>query len=499
VTQVEHGLGDSDAPAEVQYEDLFEFGTVGYLVTDGTGTIVEANRAAAELLGVPVALLPGKPIAVFVPVAHRAQFRKTMLGLAHSTSTAEWELELEGRHERRFHAQLTAARALGGGLRWMIQDVTERVATEQRLRTLASALEERVLERTDELEQERARLMAFVEQMPGGVIVAEAPTGRVVTVNEHARRFLGIADGQSLHGIGVNALRTDGTPYRPEELPMARALEGEHVVRERVELMAPDGTHLVLSVSASPVRDRADRITAGVSLLEDMTQREAWERAEREFVTNAAHELQSPLAAITSAVEVLQAGAKEAAERDLFLDHIERESRRLDRLTKALLTLARAQVGVEAPRSELIDVCPLLEAIAERLTPAEGVELVVECPRDLALVSNRELLEQAISNIVRNSVKYTEEGSIRLIGTVRDSTAVIAVRDTGRGIPEAALPRVAQRFYRAESGNEGFGLGLAIVQAALEVLGGKLEIASSVGYGTTVTLTLPAGATRVAR
>ena len=220
---------------------------------------------------------------------------------------------------------------------------------------------------------------------------------------------------------------------------------------------------------------------------------DVWQTPEREFITNAAHELQSPLAAILSAVEVLQAGAKDKPERDRFIGHIERETRRLDRITKALLTLARAQTGVEPPRSELIDLEPMLRAIAERMEPAPGVEIVVECPPELALVSNRELLEQAISNVVRNSVKYTEQGTIELVAEPLDDRVLVAVVDTGVGIPDEALPRVAERFYRAEAqaSREGFGLGLAIVQAAVKVLDGELDIVSGVGRGTTVTMSLP--------
>jgi PAS domain S-box-containing protein len=345
-------------------------------------------------------------------------------------------------------------------------------------------------------QQERAWLTAIFEQMPGGMIIAEASGGRVLTVNEQARKLLGIADGESLHGID-RAFKLDGSRYEPDEFPLARALAGETVAGELLEIAGPDGQRFVVNVHAAPIRGTEGRIAAAVSLLEDVTEREARDRAERDFVTNAAHELQSPLAAITSAVEVLQAGAKDAPERDLFIEHIERESRRLDRLIRALVTLARAEVNVERPRLELIDICPLLEAIAERMEPAEGVELTVECPVDLALVSNRALLEQALSNVVRNSVKYTKQGSIRLIGARRNGEVVVAVRDTGRGIPREALPRVKERFYRATEGEEGFGLGLAIVDAALNVLGGELEIASSVGYGTTVTINLPIGATRI--
>ena len=90
------------------------------------------------------------------------------------------------------------------------------------------------------------------------------------------------------------------------------------------------------------------------------------------------------------------------------------------------------------------------------------------------VISNRELLEQAISNVVRNSVKYTEQGTIKLVGATQDSRIVIAVTDTGVGIPEEELPRVVERFYRADGTRDGFGLGLAIVQAAMEVLDGEL-------------------------
>jgi PAS domain S-box-containing protein len=339
------------------------------------------------------------------------------------------------------------------------------------------------------LKHERDELEAILDQMPAGVVVAEAPSGRILSVNEHARTLLGLA------GADVNDVLGR---YVREGTPLAGALEGQAVAHERVERTKPDGSVVVLGVTASPVLDSSGRITASVSIFEDVTLREARERAEFEFVMNAAHELQTPLAAIRSAVEVLQAGAKDAAERDLFIGHIERESERLERLTRALLTLARARTEFENPRTELIELCPLLEAIAERMEPALGVSLTVDCPVDLALVSNHELLVQAVSNVVRNSVKYTQAGSIRLTGRASAANVDIVVSDTGSGISKEALPLVADRFYQADVSKEGFGLGLAIVRSAVEVLGGTLEIVSGgVDRGTTVTMTLPTGATMV--
>ncbi|HKB21175.1 MAG TPA: ATP-binding protein [Gaiellaceae bacterium] len=468
-----------------RYHDLFEFAPVGFVLTDAAGSIVEVNPTAGELLGVPPFRLVGKPMTIFVPVANRRQFRRTLLGLAHTATEAEWELDLETRDRGRLHVQLNASRSPSGQLRWMIQDVTERVATEHRLRTLASALEERVLERTDELEQERARLASIVDQMPGGLVVVDAPSRRVLTVNEQAHELLGTIDE---------------IPAFDDDSPLGRALDGSTVVSERVEYVKPSGSRCVLSVSAAPVRDRAGRIAAAVSIFEEVTQREARDRAEREFVTNAAHELQSPIAAITSAVEVLQAGAKDTPDRDLFIEHIERQSQRLVRLTTALLTLSRAETDVEEPRTEVVDLYAMLSAIADRAEPAEDVSLTVDCPHELALVANRELLGQVISNVVRNAEKYTDDGSIRIEAELHEGGVEIRVVDTGIGISREALPRVAERFYRGETSKDGFGLGLSIVQAALDVMGGALRVASpGLGQGTTVTMSLPHGATQVAR
>jgi PAS domain S-box-containing protein len=468
-----------------RYHDLFEFAPVGLVLTDEAGTIVEANRSAGGLLGLPPLGLIGKPITIFVPLENRREFRRTLAGLAYATTEVEWEFDLEPQESSRLRVWMNASRSPNGQLRWIVQDVTERVATEHRLKTEAGALEEQVLERTDELEEERARLASVVDQMPGGIVVVDAQSGRVLRVNQLAHELLG---------------EIDEVPSLSDDAPLSRALTGATIVAERIEHVKPTGARAVLSVSAAPVRDRAGRITAAVAIFEEVTDLESLARAEREFVTNAAHELQTPIAAITSAVEVLQAGAKDTPDRDLFIEHIERQGQRLVRLTGALLILSRAQTDLEAPRSQLVELCPMVEAIMERMEPAEGVSLSVECPPDLVLIANPELLEQLISNVLRNAVKYTERGSIRIEAERLDGQAEIRVVDTGVGISSEALPRVTERFYRGESSTDGFGLGLAIVESALEVMGGALRIASKgLGQGTIVMMRLPLGATQVRR
>ena len=230
-----------------------------------------------------------------------------------------------------------------------------------------------------------------------------------------------------------------------------------------------------------------------------MPSRTRKESPEEQFVTNAAHELQSPLTAIVSAIEVLQAGAKDTPERDIFLDHIEQAAARLVRLTRALLVLSRVQTRLEAPRTELVELEPLLSDVAAHASAQGGVELAVSCPVGAAVVTNRELVEQAVFNVLANAANYTTNGRIEVSARLNGRAAEISISDTGPGISDAEQAHVFERFYRGEGANDrGSGLGLAITRAAIEAAGGVVELESEVGTGTTVRFVFPQGASLVA-
>jgi signal transduction histidine kinase len=253
----------------------------------------------------------------------------------------------------------------------------------------------------------------------------------------------------------------------------------------RLELERRDASRAVIEGSVRRVGG-----TTIVSL-EDVSARERRERAERDFVTNAAHELQTPLAAITSAVQVLQAGAKDnVADRDRFLAHVEGACGRLDRLARALLVLARAQTGVERPRQEIVPVAALLTSVADGLAP--GREVDVDCAADVAVLANRPLLEQALANLGQNAAKHSR-GAIVLAGKRSADAVRIQVRDSGGGISESDRERIFDRFYRGDAPTDGFGLGLSIAAEAVKAIDGELELETS-SAGTSFSIRLP-GAT----
>ncbi len=372
----------------------------------------------------------------------------------------------------------------------------DQVASEDAIRRFAAALEVRVTERTAELEEQRALLDAIIDTVPVGLALVD-PAGNVVRVNSRAldiMRATSIESDEFSNWRELQAFDLEGT--RLTELPMDRTLEtGEVVIHERLEFLTTGNYRVIVEISTAPVTAATGEILGAVAVFQDVTVRERQERAEREFVTNAAHELQSPLAAIISAIEVLQSGAKDGEERDVFLAHIERASRRLERLVRALLILARVQSGLETPKRGLVGLCPLLTDISQGLRLAPGVELDVICPDNLAVLSSEVLVEQAVFNMAENAAKYTQTGEVILSARRVDDQVEICVGDTGKGIRAAERPNVFSRFYRAdEVGSTGFGLGLAIVRAAVDALEGELELNSAPEVGTLVRLRLPGAA-----
>jgi signal transduction histidine kinase/HAMP domain-containing protein len=321
------------------------------------------------------------------------------------------------------------------------------------------------------LEAERDRLQLLLERLHEGVLTIDQDLV-VHFANTEARRLLGgrLREGDALpepwEGFGLREF--------------AQRLFDERATVTQVHV-TPDEQHAygVVGIPSQPETDWA------LLVVDDLTEQERRELAEREFVSNAAHELRTPLTTIIGAVEVLQAGAKEdPAERDRFLAHIERESGRLARLARAMLTLARAHSGQEQPRMEAVELAPLLREVAAGLQPQEGVAVDVEVPDGLSVDANPDLLEQTLRNLGENAAKHTVRGSVALRAYGDGNIVTVEVEDSGPGIGPEVQRHVFDRFYRGERDAEGFGLGLAIVRESVRTLGGRIELDSSPGEGT---------------
>ena len=256
-----------------------------------------------------------------------------------------------------------------------------------------------------------------------------------------------------------------------------------------------------IQVSAVPIKNADDEVTGAVVLFHDITELKQLDQIRRDFVANVSHELRTPLSILRGYIEVLF-DEPEASREELtrILSIMERHSKRLQRLVDDLLSLAQlesshAELEISVVRmDELFN--NLIRDWKEKLT-GKNLKVIVDLPSETSVLrADGTRLEEALHNLLDNAVKFSpDNGQIRLRGTRCGSNVVLSVADNGIGIGKEHLPRIFERFYRADKARSrelgGTGLGLAIVKHIAQLHGGRVEAESELGNGTTIRMILP--------
>ena len=223
-----------------------------------------------------------------------------------------------------------------------------------------------------------------------------------------------------------------------------------------------------------------------------------------QFVSDASHELKTPLAAIRLLSDsILQYDMDIETVRE-FVGDIGDEAERLNRMTAKLLSLTKAE-GVPAEESEIIFMAPTIRRVARMLKPnalQAKLTLRLELEEDSPILILEDDLYQIVFNLIENGIKYNQPGGQLTVALSRnDDNAILTVTDTGMGIPEDALPHVFERFYRVDKARSratgGSGLGLSIVRTIVQRNRGEISVESTLGQGTTFTVVFPAFDTEV--
>jgi two-component system phosphate regulon sensor histidine kinase PhoR len=331
---------------------------------------------------------------------------------------------------------------------------------------------------------ERARLSAILDQLTDGVLIADAE-GRVQFANPAAEKLFGAAL------IGRSMVET----LRHHQLAEAwrRCRETGELQTESVEV--PASRHF-LQLIVVPDRDARG---GTLLLVQDLTRVRRLETVRRDFISNLSHELRTPLASLKALTETLQGGAlsdPEAGPR--FLGRIQAEVDALTQMAQELLDLSKIESGQVALELTPVEPHRLLNASAERMhLQAErarlslGVEETGDVPR-VRVDSGR--LEQVLVNLIHNAVKFTPPGGNIVLSARGDGSSVIfSVKDSGVGIPQDDLPRIFERFYKADRARSGggTGLGLSIARHIVEAHGGRIWAESREGQGSTFFFSIP--------
>ncbi len=355
-----------------------------------------------------------------------------------------------------------------------------RVAELAELGVAFNRLSDELQTRLSELSSERNEMQTVIDCMAEGVIAVTADA-RVLRVNRTARALLELGD--------VRPLAPVGSVVRNPELRVA--LE-RSVTRDAHSGEIDIGGRNILLASRS--LDRGGAVTTML----DITELRRLEQVRRDFVANASHELKTPLTAIRGFAETLVDDDPPEELRRQFLGSIRANTLRLQRLVDDLLDLSRLEAGGWSAAREVVDMAEVAREAWTLTREAKGETRAFEQEGSAAVLGDREGLVQILRNLLENAVRHTEEDgliSVRVREMGDGRTASVEVIDDGEGIPARSLPRIFERFYRADSSRArdfgGTGLGLAIVKHLVSAMGGEVHAESELGRGTTIGFTIP--------
>jgi signal transduction histidine kinase len=350
------------------------------------------------------------------------------------------------------------------------------------LATALHRMAEQLATRLDALEADDQLMTAVLESLEEGVLAVDE-RGMVIRINQRARTLLGVQ----------------------APLPFARELlPREQTLREAIEQasvgtsMAP--TEVAMHDRTIAVGSRPLRTGGGVVTVLDLTMLRRLETIRRDFVANVSHELKTPLTAVSGYAETLLDDGIPPDQRQRFVETIRDNAARMQRIVDDLLDLSRIESGGWRPNVSTVEVSGIVQDVFTALRNAasvKGLTLTANVAPDATHVRvDPTAFRQIVTNLVENAVRYTREGGVTLRTRAADGGVWVEVSDTGIGIAPEHLPRLFERFYRVDAGRSraegGTGLGLAIVRHLAEAHGGRAEVTSVVGQGTTVGVWLPA-------
>jgi two-component system, OmpR family, phosphate regulon sensor histidine kinase PhoR len=363
------------------------------------------------------------------------------------------------------------------------------------LGTVARTLDDTARElgrRMVELAEDRARMEAILAGMSEGVLVCNAE-GHILLANDSARRLLRAPDltaGQ--HHLEVLRQPDVGAL-------LSAALSGQPT--DGLEFSPPRDPNRSIVARASAVTASGTR--GVVLVLHDISDLRHADRVRRDFVANVSHELRTPLTAIQGYVEaLLDDDPPDEAEGRRFLEIIDRHAKRMERLVRDLLRLARLEAGQEPVARVAFTTDAVFAEVITELEPSIDTrrqQVTTRIGPDAAdLVSDPGKLHDVLKNLLENAVAYAPAGTRIELAAMREGhSVVLTVSDEGPGIPEADLARIFERFYRVDKARSresgGTGLGLSIVKHLVSLLGGEVTAANRPNGGAVFSVRLPRG------
>ncbi len=341
------------------------------------------------------------------------------------------------------------------------------------------------------LQGEKEQATAILNSMAEGVIALDRDT-RILSVNPAAEKLFSVTKGEAEGKFLLEVIRI----HEIADLAAHVLKQGQGAVRE-LSLDWPLRKNIEINATALL---HAGAVTGCLLVIHDITDIRHLETVRKDFVANVSHELKTPLTSIKGFVETLLEGAvdnkKDSRE---FLGIIQDHVNRLDTLINDLLILSSLESRQITLEHGAVSLSGLVNKVIAGFTTQSrkrNVTVINEIPESRSIQADKHRIEQVFTNLIDNGIKFNKDGGeVRI--RVEDSSGEtkIVVQDSGSGIPEKALPRIFERFYRIDTARSrelgGTGLGLSIVKHIVELHGGQVGVESTEGLGSSFWFTLP--------
>jgi PAS domain S-box-containing protein len=457
----------------------------GILVEDEHRRIVLVNEQFCQIFGIPVdpSILVGADCSQAAQAAaplfaEPVAFIDRVDAILHERKivTQEELVMADGSIYERDYIPIFGSESYLGHM-WLYRDISERKRMEETLSAVLNTV--------------------------GEGIVTVDPTGQIVMINREVERIFGYRS-QELMGQSLQLLMPE--KYRPlHQAGMERyMITGEaHVLGKRLELegLRKTGEIFPLEIFINETKIGDQRLFT--ASMRDITRRKEYDRMRDDFVSTVSHELRTPLTSVMGWIETLLSEdpgpLNEMQRRFLGISH--ESSQRLNRLIEEILTVSRVQQGTLRLRQERFHPTEVLTAVQKMmdgLASRKEIALIYkeELPEQVTAIGDPRRCEQVLENLISNALKFSEPGAAVVVkSSMVEDQWHVQVSDQGIGVPEAEIPKLFERFYRATNANnaqiQGTGLGLYICKAIVEGHGGQIQITSREGEGTTASFTIP--------
>ncbi len=492
------GVRLSAREQERRYRTTFELAPVGIAHLAPDGTFLWVNPRLCAMIGYTLEELLGRAVGdVTDPdflAADQAYIQALLEGQRQSYAVEKRYVRKDG---TLVWAELTVSlvRAESGKPAYFIA-VTEDISGRKRLEA--------------DLAGRARQLEAAFEAIADGILVYDR-TGAIVQSNSAARSLLELSAYPASYFSGPLADRApgylprdgQGRPLPLERSPVMRVLAGDTLTgHDAMDVLyrLPSGRDILVNVSGAAVRDDTGHVAGAVCVYRDVTERRRLEDERAHMLGIVSHELKSPLTSLKVRAQVLhRALERKGLAEARSISTIEHDIERITRLVNDLVEASRFEHNTIPLHFERCDLTRLCQQAADEQMAASGRPVTVLVPQEpVTLQADCARIAQVLSNLLSNALKYSPvSAAVELQLRTEGDSAVILVRDEGPGIPRESLPRLFERFYRVpgikvqHGSGVGLGLGLFICRTLVERHGGRMDVRSEPGQGTTFWFTLP--------